>query len=47
MSRDDKQIHDKYVAKPKSQYYDPEERVNTPDLYELNHATPSVLSDGD
>lgn len=44
MSRDDKQVNDKYVAKPKSQYYDPEDTENTPNLYELQHATPSRLS---
>lgn len=43
MSRDDKQIEDKYVAKPDSQVYDRYDRVNTPAHYDLNHATPNTL----
>lgn len=45
MTRDDKQRFDKYVAKPKSRYYDRYDTVNTPSNYDLHHATPTVLSD--
>lgn len=44
MSRDDKKVYDKYVAKTNSVPYDKHDETNTPERYTLNHATPSTLT---